>query len=68
MIHVKPATNDQIAEIFDNNIFEGANAMIATDTETGEVVGHSKFSIIKGRMGLPRFMARSISLGTNFDS
>ena len=48
MIHVKPATNDQIAEIFDNNIFEGANAMIATDTETGEVVGHSKFSIING--------------------
>ncbi|MBQ3564430.1 MAG: hypothetical protein IJO58_04830 [Clostridia bacterium] len=48
MIHVKPATGEQIAEIFDNNLFDGANAMIATDTETGEVVGHSKFSIIDG--------------------
>ena len=48
MIHVKPATSKQIAEIFDNNLFDGANAMIATDTETGEVVGHSKFSIIDG--------------------
>ena len=48
MIHVKPATSEQIAEIFDNTLFEGANAMIATDTETGEIVGHSKFSIING--------------------
>ena len=48
MIHVKPATNEQIAEIFDNNIFDGANAMIATDTDTGEFVGYSKFSIING--------------------
>lgn len=48
MIHVKPATGEQIAEIFDNNLFDGANAMIATDTETGEVVGYSKFSIIDG--------------------
>ena len=48
MIHVKPATSEQIAEIFDNNLFDGANAMIATDTETGEVVGYSKFSIING--------------------
>ena len=48
MIHVKPASREQIAEIFNNNLFDGANAMIATDTETGEVVGYSKFSIING--------------------
>ncbi len=48
MIHVKPATTEDITELYGNDILNGANAMIAEDTETGERVGHSKFSIIGG--------------------
>lgn len=48
MIHVRPASTEEIAKIYGESTFNGANAMIADDTETGKTVGHSKFSIVDG--------------------
>ncbi len=52
MIHVRPAKNDEIKEIYGDNITDGANAMIAEDCDTSERVGYSKFEITNGKFTL----------------
>lgn len=52
MIHVRPAKDEEIKKLYGDGIFDGANAMIADDTESGESVGYSKFSISDGKLTL----------------
>lgn len=52
MIHVRPAKDEEIKKLYSDGIFDGANAMIADDIESGKSVGYSKFSISDGKFTL----------------